>query len=100
MVVHSCPYHMFWECRITKASNPRYRDLQPNHKFDHMEDDLLKHLYDIKAAAAAILRFVCGKTFDDYEEDELLRSGVERKFKIVGEERKRVRGEIRCQGPR
>ena len=50
-----------------------------------MEDDLLKHLYDIQATASAILRFVRGKTFDDYEEDELLRSGVERKFEIVGE---------------
>jgi uncharacterized protein with HEPN domain len=50
-----------------------------------MEDDLLKHLYDIKEAAAAILRFVRGKTFGDYERDELLRSGVERKFEIIGE---------------
>jgi len=45
-----------------------------------MEDDLFKHLYDIKEAASAILRFVRGKTFDDYEQDELLRSGVEQKF--------------------
>jgi uncharacterized protein with HEPN domain len=50
-----------------------------------MEDDLLKHLYDIKEAAAAILRFVRGKTFGDYERDELLPSGVERKFEIIGE---------------
>jgi uncharacterized protein with HEPN domain len=50
-----------------------------------MEDDLLKHLYDIKEAAAAILRFVRGKAFADYERDELLRSGVERKFEIIGE---------------
>jgi uncharacterized protein with HEPN domain len=42
-----------------------------------MEDDLLKYLYDIREAAAAILRFVRDKTFDDYERDELLRSGVE-----------------------
>ena len=49
-----------------------------------MEDDLLKYLYDIKEAAAAILRFVRDKTFDDYERDELLRSGVERKFEIIG----------------
>jgi uncharacterized protein with HEPN domain len=55
-----------------------------------MEDDLLKHLYDIKEAAAAILRFVRGKTFDDYERDELLRSGVERKFEILGEALTRV----------
>jgi hypothetical protein len=41
-----------------------------------MEDDPLKYLYDIQEAAAAILRFVHGKMFDDYERDELLRSGV------------------------
>jgi uncharacterized protein with HEPN domain len=50
-----------------------------------MEDDLLKYLYDIKEAAGAILRFVRGKTFADYERDELLRSGVERKLEIIGE---------------
>jgi uncharacterized protein with HEPN domain len=50
-----------------------------------MEDDLLKHLYDIKEAAGAILRFVRGKTFADDERDELLRSGVEPKFEIIGE---------------
>ena len=55
-----------------------------------MEDDLLKHLYNIKEATAAFLRFVRGKTFDDYEQDELLRSGVERKFKIIGEALNRV----------
>lgn len=55
-----------------------------------MEDDLLKHLYDIKEAASAILRFVRGKTFDEYEQDELLRSGVERKFEIIGEALNRV----------
>jgi uncharacterized protein with HEPN domain len=55
-----------------------------------MEDDLLKYLYDIKDAAAAIFRFVRGKTFDDYERDELLRSGVEQKFEIIGEALNRV----------
>ena len=56
-----------------------------------MEDELLKYLYDIKEAAAAILRFVRGKTFDDYEQDELLRSGIERKFEIIGEALNRIR---------
>ena len=50
-----------------------------------MKDDILKHLHDIKEAALAISRFVSGKTFDDYLHDELLRSGVERKFEIIGE---------------
>ena len=56
-----------------------------------MEREILKHIYDIKAAGSAILRFVRGKTFDDYEQDELLRSGVERKFEILGEALNRVR---------
>jgi len=56
-----------------------------------MADELLKHLYDIREAAAAIFRFVRGKTFDDYEQDELLRSGSERKFEIIGEALNRIR---------
>ena len=55
-----------------------------------MEDDLLKHLYDIKEAASAICRFVRGKTFEDYGQDELLRSAVERKFEIIGEALNRI----------
>ena len=45
-----------------------------------MEDERLKYLYDIKASAAAILQFIRGKTFEDYSQNELLRSGVERKY--------------------
>ena len=55
-----------------------------------MEDETLTHLYDIKEAALAILRFVHGKSFDDYVSDELLRSGVERKFEIIGEALNRI----------
>jgi uncharacterized protein with HEPN domain len=39
----------------------------------------------MKAAAERIGRFVTGKTFDDFLADELLRSGVERQFEIIGE---------------
>src|SRR5262245_676465 len=56
-----------------------------------MANELLKHLYDIREAAAAIFRFVRGKTFDDYEQNELLRSGTERKFEIIGEALNRIR---------
>jgi uncharacterized protein with HEPN domain len=55
-----------------------------------MEDERLKYLYDIREAAVAILRFVRDKTFHDYEQDELLRSGVERKFEIIGEALNRI----------
>ena len=56
-----------------------------------MADERLKHLYDIREATAAIFRFVRGKTFADYEQDELLRSGIERKFEIIGEALNRIR---------
>jgi uncharacterized protein with HEPN domain len=56
-----------------------------------MAAELLKHLYDIREATAAIFRFIRGKTFDDYEQDELLRSGIERKFEIIGEALNRTR---------
>jgi len=56
-----------------------------------MVDDILNYLYDIREAALAISRFLSGKTFNDYQHDELLRSGVERKFEIIGEALIRIR---------
>ena len=41
-----------------------------------MEDEILKHLYDIKEAASAIFRFV---------RDELLRSASEDVEKLIAE---------------
>lgn len=55
-----------------------------------MKDDILKLLHDIREAALAIFQFVRGKTFDDYRQDELLRSGVERKFEIIGDALNRI----------
>ncbi|HEV8605352.1 MAG TPA: HepT-like ribonuclease domain-containing protein [Tepidisphaeraceae bacterium] len=39
----------------------------------------------MKSASERVGRFVEGKTFNDYLSDELLRSGVERQFEIIGE---------------
>ncbi|MBW3563566.1 MAG: DUF86 domain-containing protein [Acidobacteria bacterium] len=47
--------------------------------------DLRKYLYDLIAAAELIQKFLSGKTLDDYLNDSLLRSGVERQFEIIGE---------------
>lgn len=47
--------------------------------------DAAKYLWDARRAAEKIARFTAARTFDDYVSDELLRSGVERQFEIVGE---------------
>lgn len=50
-----------------------------------MRPESRKYLWDAVQAADRIGRFVAGKTFGDYKSDDLLRSGVERQFEIIGE---------------
>jgi len=50
-----------------------------------MHADAGKFLWDARSAAERVIRFTSGKSFGDYERDELLRSGVERQLEIVGE---------------
>jgi len=56
-----------------------------------MHPDGQKLLWDAREAAERALRFVAGKTFADYEADELLRSAVERQLEILGEALGRLR---------
>jgi len=42
-------------------------------------------LFEMLAAAEAVVRFVSSPTRQDYDSDELLRSAVERKVEIIGE---------------
>jgi uncharacterized protein with HEPN domain len=50
-----------------------------------MRPEILKLVYDVEQASSLILDFTEGKSLDDYNEDVLLRSGVERQFEIIGE---------------
>jgi uncharacterized protein with HEPN domain len=50
-----------------------------------MHADAPKLLWDARRAAERVARFTRGKSFADYEADELLRSGVERQLAIAGE---------------
>lgn len=50
-----------------------------------MHADARDLLWDARRAAERVLRFTHGKTFADYQADELLRSAVERQLEIVGE---------------
>ena len=50
-----------------------------------MHADAEKLLWDASRAADRAARFIAGKTFADYLQDEYLRSAVERQFEIIGE---------------
>jgi uncharacterized protein with HEPN domain len=50
-----------------------------------MHADARKLLWDAQQAADRISRFTSGKSFADYQQDEYLRSAVERQFEIIGE---------------
>lgn len=60
-----------------------------------MAPEAAKYLWDAQAATQRIQRFIQGKSFDEYLADELLRSGVERQFEIIGE----ALGQLRKQFP-
>ena len=49
-----------------------------------MQREVAKLLYDIQQACQAVAQFNHGKSLDDYQDDLLLRSAVERQLMIVG----------------
>lgn len=50
-----------------------------------MHNDVRKYLFDMQQACERIADYTQGKSFEDYLQDSMLRSAVERQFTIVGE---------------
>lgn len=50
-----------------------------------MQLEARKYLYDIKSACDLIDQFISGKSLDDYKNDIMLQSAVERQFMVIGE---------------
>jgi uncharacterized protein with HEPN domain len=50
-----------------------------------MGRDPRAYLWDAREAAKAVGTFSSGRTLQDYEADNMLRSAVERQFEIIGE---------------
>jgi uncharacterized protein with HEPN domain len=50
-----------------------------------MRPESKKYLYDNCHAAEMLARFTEGKTVGGYSQDDMLRSAVERQFKVIGE---------------
>jgi uncharacterized protein with HEPN domain len=55
-----------------------------------MQPETKKHLFDIRQACTRILNYTHDKAFEDYANDDMLRSAVERQFEIAGEAMRRL----------
>ena len=55
-----------------------------------MQPDIRRFLYDIRLASEALIEFAHDRSLDNYQEDLLLRSAVERQFEIIGEALKNI----------
>jgi uncharacterized protein with HEPN domain len=57
----------------------------------------ISYLWDMLTAARAVVDFTRGRTFEEYSNDLMLRSAVERQVEIIGEASRRVSEAFRSQ---
>lgn len=50
-----------------------------------MKHEVEKYLYDIRNATSLLRDFTSGRSFQEYQNNAMLRAAVERQFEIVGE---------------
>lgn len=62
-----------------------------------LDRDDRAHLWDMLAAAKAVVGFVQGRTLEEYLSDLMLRSAVERQVEIIGEAARRISNEYQDQ---
>jgi uncharacterized protein with HEPN domain len=56
-----------------------------------MNDEIIKHLFDVLQAAEEIETFVHGMDFAAYQKSQVTQRAVERNFEIIGEALNRIR---------
>src|SRR5687767_9221679 len=56
-------------------------------------------LHDMSDAAEAVVRFMSGKTREEYGREEILRAAVERKIEVIGEAARRLSDHLRQSNP-
>jgi uncharacterized protein with HEPN domain len=52
------------------------------------------YLWDMREAAKLVQKFLRGKSYTEFSNDPLLRSGVERQLEIIGEAARRISSEF------
>jgi uncharacterized protein with HEPN domain len=60
----------------------------------------ISYLWDMLTAARAVVDFTKDRTFEEYSNDLMLRSAVERQVEIIGEASRRVSEGFRHAQPR
>ena len=56
-------------------------------------------IYNMVQAAEAVIRFIGDRTKDQYDADELLRAGVERKIEVIGEASRGISSSLQAAHP-
>ena len=63
------------------------------------EKDDAAYLWDMLDASRAVMQFLAGRTFHEYQNDRMLRNAVERNIEIIGEAAGKVSETLKAAQP-